>query len=93
MTKAALDAFTLGLAQDLGAQNITANTVAPGPVETDINSQFLSKPEIRKGIGQQTALRRVGDVEDIASVVRFLVSSQSRWITGQYIEAGGGFRL
>jgi len=48
MTKAALDAFTVGLAQDLGALNITANVIAPGPVETDINSQFLSQPEIRR---------------------------------------------
>ena len=57
MTKAALDAFTLGLAQDLGPLNITANVLAPGPVETDINSQFFSKPGMRIGIDEQTALR------------------------------------
>jgi 3-oxoacyl-[acyl-carrier protein] reductase len=93
MTKAALDAFTLGLAQDLGAQGTTANTVAPGAIETDINAQLLRQPEIRKGIEAQTALRRIGEVKDIADVVRFLASSQSQWITGQYIAASGGFRL
>ena len=93
MTKAALDAFTLWLAQDLGALNITANVIAPGPVETNINSQFLSKPETRKGIEEQTALGRSGSVEDIANVAGFLASTQSQWITGQYIAAAGGFRL
>jgi len=93
MTKAALDALTLGLAQDLGPLNITANVIAPGPVETDINSQFLSRPEIRKGIEEQTALGRIGEVQDIANLARFLASSQSQWITGQYIAAAGGFHL
>ena len=44
--------------------NITANVIAPGAVETDINSQFLTRPEIRKGIEEQTALQRLGEVED-----------------------------
>ncbi len=70
-----------------------ANSVALGAIETDINAQFLRQPEIRKGIEAQTALRRIGEVRDIADVVRFLASSQSQWITGQYIAASGGFRL
>jgi 3-oxoacyl-[acyl-carrier protein] reductase len=93
MTKAALDAFTLGLAQDLGQRNIIANTIAPGAVETDINAQFLRRPEIRKVIEEQTALRHIGEVTDIASVAAFLASDDNTWVTGQYIEASGGFRL
>jgi 3-oxoacyl-[acyl-carrier protein] reductase len=93
MTKAALDAFTLGLAQDLGQRGIIANTIAPGAVETDINVQFLQKPEIRKVIEEQTALRRIGQTTDVANVAAFLVSDDNTWVTGQYIEAGGGFRL
>jgi 3-oxoacyl-[acyl-carrier protein] reductase len=93
MSKAALDAFTRCLAQDLGNRNITANTIAPGPVETDINSHFLRDPGIRKGIEEQTALRRVGHPSDIANIARFLASEESHWITGQYIAASGGFRL
>ena len=62
MTKAALDAFTLWLAQDLGALNITANVIAPGPVETNINSQFLSKPETQgdRGTDRTWAQRQRG---------------------------------
>jgi len=93
MTKAALDAFTLALAQDLGQRKIVANTIAPGAVETDMNVQFLQKPEIRKVIEEQTALRRIGQAADIANVAAFLASDDNTWVTGQYIEAGGGFRL
>lgn len=93
MTKAALDAFTLGAAQDLGARQITVNTVAPGAVATDMNAQYLNDPSIRKGVEAQTALRRIGKVEDIANIACFLASSESQWITGEYIHAGGGFRL
>ena len=77
MTKAALDAFTLGPAQDLGPLNIIANVIAPGAVETDINSQSLNKPEIRQGIEEQTALRRISEVKDIAELARFLASSKA----------------
>ena len=93
MTKAALDALTLGVAQDLGQRRITVNTIAPGAILTDMNARFLNDLEVRKGIEAQTALRRIGKVEDIGNIVRFLASADSQWITGQYIEAGGGFKL
>jgi len=93
MTKAALDAFTLAVAQDLGARGIIANTIAPGVVETDINSQFLQKPEVRKQVTEQTALGRIGETGDIANLVAFLTSNDNTWVTGQYIIAAGGFRL
>lgn len=93
MTKAALDAFTLALAQDLGRRKITVNTIAPGTVETDINAQFLQQPEVRNLIEGQTALGRIGEVADIAGVAAFLASADGGWITGQRIEASGGFRL
>lgn len=92
MTKAALDAFTVALAADLGKRNITVNTIAPGVVETDINADVLQKPEVRKYIINTTALGRIGKVTDIAGVAAFLASADSAWVTGQYIEASGGLR-
>lgn len=92
MTKGALDAFTLGLSQDLGRRRITVNTIAPGIVETDINREALRKPEVRKMLEGQTALGRLGEPADIAGVAAFLASEDSAWITGQYIEASGGLR-
>jgi 3-oxoacyl-[acyl-carrier protein] reductase len=93
MTKAALDAMTVALAADVGKRGITVNTIAPGYTETDINSQMLSDPEVRKRISGMTALGRIGDVEDIAGVAVFLASDESAWVTGQYIEASGGLML
>ncbi len=93
MTKGALDAFTVALAGDLGKRGITANTIAPATVETDMNRKFITDPKIRRGIEVETALGRIGRVDDIADVALFLASEESRWVTGQYIEATGGFRL
>jgi 3-oxoacyl-[acyl-carrier protein] reductase len=93
MTKAALDAFTLGLSQDLGRRKITVNTIAPGVVQTDINAEALRPPEVRKMLEGQTALGRLGEATDIAEVAAFLASENSRWVTGQYIEVSGGLRL
>lgn len=93
MTKAALDAFTLALAQDLGRRKVTVNTIAPGAVETNINAAALQKPEVRMLIEGQTALGRIGVVTDIANVAAFLASDDGAWVTGQRIEASGGFRL
>jgi NAD(P)-dependent dehydrogenase (short-subunit alcohol dehydrogenase family) len=90
MTKATLGAFTLALAQDLGRRQIIVNTIVPGTVETEINAQFLQKPEVRKLVEGQTALGRIGEVTDIAKVAAFLASDDGSWITGQRIEASGG---
>ena len=54
---------------------------------------ILEQPEIRKGIEEQTALDRIGEVQDIANLACLLASGQSQWVTCQYIAAAGGFRL
>lgn len=93
MAKGALDAMTVALAGDLGKRGITVNTLAPATVETDINRKFITDPKVRRGIEAETALGRIGTVGDIADVALFLASEESRWVTGQYIEATGGFRM
>jgi 3-oxoacyl-[acyl-carrier protein] reductase len=93
MTKAALDALTGAMAAELGTRNITVNTIAPATVATDMNADILRNPETRTFITRRTALGRVGEVDDIAGVAAFLASIDSAWVTGQYIEATGGFRL
>ncbi len=93
MTKGALDAFTIALAGALGERGITANTIAPATVETDMNRKFIADPKIRQRIEAETALGKIGTVDDIADVALFLASEESRWVTGQYIEVTGGFRL
>jgi NAD(P)-dependent dehydrogenase (short-subunit alcohol dehydrogenase family) len=93
LTKAAIDNFTLVLASELGKRGITVNSIAPGYTATDLNTEIFKDPTVREPIESMTAFGRIGKVSDIANVVAFLASDEGGWVTGQYIEASGGFRL
>lgn len=89
-TKSALDNFTLTLAKDLGPRGITVNSVAPGIIDTDINADWLrDDPEAQEHAASLAALGRVGQPEDVADIVAFLASDDSRWVTGTVIDATG----
>ena len=85
-SKSALEFFTKVAAKELGARNITVNTVSPGYTETDM----LSDPRFRTIGVQASPLGRLGAPADIAQVVAFVVSDEAAWITGDTIQAGGG---
>ena len=76
------------------SHGITVNTLAPGPIPTDLNRQYLDAPggsEITSAMISQTrAGRRLGTVEDMADAALLLVSEKSRWITAQWISVSGG---
>jgi NAD(P)-dependent dehydrogenase (short-subunit alcohol dehydrogenase family) len=92
--KGAVETFTKYLAKDAGARGITANVVAPGPIETDFNNAAIRNNPDRKAImASQTALGRVGQAEDIGGIIAFLCSEDAGWISGQRIEASGGVNL
>lgn len=91
-SKGAIDVMVKYLAKQLGERGITVNSVAPGATETDMNP-YLQQAEAQKGVASMTALGRHGQPEDIADVVAFLTSPDSRWVTGQRIEASGGAML
>ncbi|WP_128544195.1 SDR family NAD(P)-dependent oxidoreductase [Larkinella soli] len=93
MTKAALDNLTAGLAGSLGGRGITINAVAPAATDTDMNAERLKNPAVREALESRFAFRRIGRPDDIAGVVAFLASPDAGWITGQIIEASGGFGL
>jgi NAD(P)-dependent dehydrogenase (short-subunit alcohol dehydrogenase family) len=89
--KGAVEVFTKYLAKELGAKGITANIVAPGPVETDFNNAAIrSNPALKNMLGSLTPLGRVGEADDIGGVVAFLCTDDARWINGQRIEVSGG---
>ncbi|BAU87823.1 2-hydroxycyclohexanecarboxyl-CoA dehydrogenase [Streptomyces laurentii] len=93
-TKSALDNFTRNLAKELGARGITANSVAPGIIDTDVNAGWLrGNPEAEAHAASVAALGRVGRPEDVADVVAFLASDDARWVTGKVIDATGGSGL
>jgi 3-oxoacyl-[acyl-carrier protein] reductase len=88
-SKAAVEAFTFILAKELRGREITVNAVAPGPVGTEL---FLEgkTPEQVQHLAKLNPFDRLGEPEDIARVVSFLVSSEGGWINGQTIRANGG---
>ncbi|MFF4340239.1 SDR family oxidoreductase [Kitasatospora sp. NPDC001540] len=93
-TKGALDTFTLNLAKELGPRGITANSVHPGIVDTDVNAAWLrDNPAAQAHAASLAALGRVADPTDIADVVAFLASHDARWVTGRTIDATGGAGL
>jgi NAD(P)-dependent dehydrogenase (short-subunit alcohol dehydrogenase family) len=92
--KAAVEVFTKYVAREFGHRGIRSNIVAPGPIETDFNSAAIrSNPQMKAFLSGQTALGRVGNADDIGSVVAFLCSEDARWINGQRIEVSGGINL
>jgi 3-oxoacyl-[acyl-carrier protein] reductase len=93
MAKAAINNLTHALASELGPRGITANAVAPGYTRTDGNSAIRENPELVKAVEAEIALGRFGEPSEIAAVVAFLASDEGHWVTGQTIEASGGYKL
>lgn len=91
--KGAIEVLTRYLAKELGARGISANTVAPGAIETDFTREAFAHPGVKDFIAQQTALGRNGVPDDIGGVVSFLCSEEGRWVNAQRVEASGGMFL
>lgn len=89
-TKGAVEQFTRQLAKEFGPKKITINAVAPGPVNTELFSEGKTEEQI-EGLKKMNAMGRLGEPEDIANVVEFLVSDKSQWVTGQTLRVNGGF--
>ena len=82
------------MAKELGARGITANVVAPGPVETDFNNAAIrSNPQMKGFLSTLSPLGRVGQADDIGGVVSFSCSEDAKWINGQRIEVSGGINV
>lgn len=88
-TKAAVEAITHILAKELGQKGITVNAVAPGPVETELFMTGKSE-DLVKTIKAANPLKRLGQPDDIASLVSFLAGPDGGWVNGQVIRANGG---
>jgi 3-oxoacyl-[acyl-carrier protein] reductase len=95
--KAGLQGFTKTLAQELGPFNINVNAVAPGFVDTEMTRATaqrigLDPEEYKKQRAANIPLRRVGQPEDIANVIAFLVSDAAGFVSGQVLYVNGGSR-
>lgn len=89
--KGAVEILTVYMAKELGARGITANTVAPGAIETDfLGGAVRDIPDYNTAFAGMTALGRVGLPDDIGPMVASLLGPDHRWINGQRIEVSGG---
>ena len=87
-SKHAIESYGRSAAAEMGKYGITVNIVAPGPIQTG----YIA-PESETEIVSGTPLGRVGEPEDVADVLVFLASEQARWVTGQLLYVGGGWRM
>ena len=90
-SKGGVIAFTKALARELSPFGITVNCVAPGVCETPLTQSWPR--EVKENIRQRVPLGRLGNGEDIAGAVTFLVSQDANYITGETIEVNGGLLM
>ncbi|MDH7786074.1 NAD(P)-dependent dehydrogenase (short-subunit alcohol dehydrogenase family) [Ochrobactrum sp. 19YEA23] len=92
-SKAAVMGFTRVLAQEVGTYGITANCVCPGIILTDMGRVNLDDVAVRQSWQEKTAMRRIGDPEDVVGPVAFLASDDAGFVTGQSLNVDGGIVL
>ena len=87
-SKAGVIGLTKSLAKELGSRGITVNAVAPGFIDTDMTA--VLKEESKDFIKNNLPLKRLGTVDDVSNLVKFLASDEANYITGQVINVDGG---
>jgi len=89
LTKGALNTFTKALAKEMAPNGITVNAVAPGAIQGGMMERF--SPDEVEAIAEEIPANRLGQPEEVASVVRFLLSREASYVTGQIISPNGGW--
>ena len=88
-SKAAVESLTQVFAKELRGRQITVNAVAPGPVATELFLHGKTEEQIQT-FSKMPPLERLGQPEDIANIISFLVSPAAGWVNGQVLRANGG---
>jgi NAD(P)-dependent dehydrogenase (short-subunit alcohol dehydrogenase family) len=93
VSKAGLEALIRTAADELGRSGVRVNAVRPGIVPTELAAPLEQDPAVLASYLREMPLHRVGTVEDVGALVRFLLGPESSWITGQCIGVDGGHHL
>jgi NAD(P)-dependent dehydrogenase (short-subunit alcohol dehydrogenase family) len=92
--KGAIEVFSRYVAREYGPRGIRSNTLAPGGVATDFaGAAIRNNPMLQQMVVAQTAMGRLAEPHDIGGLVTLLCSDDARWLTGQRLEATGGFNI
>lgn len=89
-TKGAVEQLTRVFAKEVGSRRITVNSISPGPTNTELFHKGKTEEDIAR-LASMAALGRIGEPDDIARAVMFLVSDEAAWVTGQNLGVNGGF--
>ncbi|MGI0130895.1 MAG: SDR family NAD(P)-dependent oxidoreductase [Thermoplasmata archaeon] len=93
-SKGAVSALTRALAVEWGPKGATVNAVAPGIIRTPLIEGYLdANPGLQGAATERTALRRLGEPDDVADVVLFFASAAARYVTGQTLIVDGGLTM
>ncbi len=92
--KGAVEVFSRYVAKEYGPRGIRSNTVAPGGVPTDFNNAAIrNNPKVQEMVIAQTPMGRLAEPHDIGGLVALLCSDDAKWLTGQRLEATGGYMI
>lgn len=95
--KAGVIALGKSIARELARSGITINAVCPGPTDTALFAEFAGEGEfgdrVRRGLERAIPMRRLGQPEDLAGIVAFLLSDEARFVTGQVVSVSGGLTM
>lgn len=88
-SKAAIDTFTKGLANEVATGGIRVNSLRPGLIETDIHAKG-GEPDRAERLAVNVPMKRVGTAEEVADAVLYLLSDQASYVTGAFLDVSGG---
>ncbi|MEM7428746.1 MAG: SDR family oxidoreductase, partial [Pseudomonadota bacterium] len=88
-SKGAIDTFTKGLAEEVGAEGIRVNAVRPGIIETDIHDD-TGIPDRVKTLGPTVPMARSGSADEVGEAALWLLSDAASYVTGTFVDVSGG---